>query len=173
MSNFSNDSIISKNTYDKIVQIMTQVYNRPLLSFTLIQIIFMIWFYISFRYIDSDNKIKNISSKTIIYKYLYFVLPFHILFFCDMLVRKKIITYHQYIIIAGLVLMILHFSWFYVSMTNIEKDPTINKLTLSQVFVKYIIYTSPIIIFMLLVIFNLKNIGKLGVDIYKLSIKSN
>jgi len=166
MSNSSYQFTISKNTSDKIVKFLIEFYNRPILSFTIIQLIFLLWFYISFHYIDSDNKIKEINYKTVIYKYLYFVMPFHILFSCDMLVRKHIITPHQYIIIAALVLMLLHFSWFYVSMTNVEKDPNINKLTIRQIFSKYIIYTSPIIICFLLIVFNLNYISKLGIDIY-------
>ena len=154
--------MISKNTSEQIIKLITYAYSKPILSFGVLQLIFLLWFYISFHYIDSDNKIKKINYKTIIIKYLYYVLPFHILFGCNILLDKHIITHYQYIIICGLIIMLLQFSWFYVSMTNIEKDSVINKLTITQVFAKYIIYTSPIIIFSLLVLFNFKNITKLS-----------
>jgi len=169
MSNSSNHSMISKNTADQIIKLITYAYSKPILSFSILQLIFMLWFYISFHYIDSDNKIKKINYKTIIIKYLYYVLPFHILFACNILLTKQIISYHQYIMVCGLIILLLQFSWFYVSMTNIDKNQDLNKLTLSQVFAKYIIYTSPIIFFVLLILFNYKYVSKL---VLELAIKS-
>jgi ABC-type transport system involved in cytochrome c biogenesis permease subunit len=149
-------SISDSTTFNNIMKLEQASKTHPLISNMIYLLLLFIWFYLSFHYLDTNKNTKNINYKKLFIKFIVYNIPFIMIGLLSNLLVKKQIDIYQYCISLTFIAFILMFSWFYLSFYYIDSDENIKQISLHKMFGKYLIYSAPWYLMLILYIYNNK-----------------